>query len=131
MTGDAGKTTVYKIRDGRLVVHLDRSYEPGSILEILKQLRDDPDYTDPLPMIVDYRQVEKVGNVDIVRETTEKLAHFSGVVFTKMAMLVSSELQFGVFRMASAYTDIVGIDMAVFKNEEDALVWTRQKTPTR
>jgi hypothetical protein len=91
----------------------------------LDQLLEDPDYTAPMLKLVDQRNVKSYGltNKQAEQFAIKKSTLANRFFHEKCAILVASDLGFGVARIHQALMDESGIEIEVFRNLEDAKKW--------
>ncbi|HEX5045116.1 MAG TPA: hypothetical protein VFV75_19635 [Candidatus Polarisedimenticolaceae bacterium] len=60
-----------------------------------------------------------------IRHVAQYLGPYRKRIRGRCAVVVGSDLQFGLSRMGSAYSDSVGVDAGVFRSRAEALEWLR------
>ena len=108
---------IYAAGEGTLTAH--------EINNHLDELLEDPAYTPPMLKLVDYRKVKEYQfsnkEAEIFSKKKASMAkHFSQ---EKCAILVASDLGFGIARLHQAFIDEKNIKTEVFRNLEDAQKW--------
>ena len=87
----------------------------------------DPACPRPVALLLDVRESDMVATrrPDQVREVAEFLAPHAGRIGGRCAVLVSRDSHFGMARMGAVYAEHVGVEVNVFRSEEEALAWLR------
>ena len=80
----------------------------------------------PKPLVLsDLRRSTSIGRLagSGVREAVRLFAERHERLAGKFAVVTQAGVQFGVMRMASAYSETAGLELRVFQTEEPALEW--------
>jgi len=86
-----------------------------------------------------FNEIVDLTRITGIKLTTNGIKHISSIASssdqnranTKLALIVSSNLAFGLARMYEAYRSMsrnINKEIRVFKNEDDAFVWINEKT---
>jgi len=94
------------------------------------RLKRDPDYRAGMPLVIDERRrdgaAETIDVRGIARAVSGDPRVFEGV---RCAVLVIGDAQYGVSRMFAALSEKSGMDVRVFRDEDEAVEWLREKDP--
>lgn len=94
------------------------------IREDMVRLAADPHYSPDMPGIVDMRNAKVNLSSDEIRQLTDALKQSPRVVsHTRRALLVGSELAFGIYRIFAAMAAEGRTDYRVFREEQAARDW--------
>ncbi|MCG6910454.1 MAG: hypothetical protein LJE94_10070 [Deltaproteobacteria bacterium] len=116
-------SAIYEIceKQGVLVVKIEGDPEVSDITQALDQIRDESGYRN-LARLWDFRNATFNFSVSELEEIAAHAAS-ADLERTKVAMLVSQDLSFGVSRMYRAYRQNEFTDVNVFKDESEAIKW--------
>lgn len=92
---------------------------------ILDEALSDPSCPDRPVVLLDFRRSISVSGRSSgeVREGVSLFLSRREQFTNRFAIVTQSQLQFGLMRMASAYSDTPGTEVRVFQDEAPALVW--------
>jgi hypothetical protein len=94
------------------------------IREDMVRLAADPHYSPDMPGIVDMRNAKVNLSSNEIRQLTDSLKQSPRVVSnTRRALLVGSDLAFGIYRMFVAMAENGRTDYRVFREEQAARDW--------
>jgi len=87
-------------------------------------LATEPQYRPDMPGIVDMRKATVKLSTDEVRQLADEIQRNpKAVTRTRRALLVSSELAFGIYRMFAAFAEGGPTEYRVFRDERAAKDW--------
>ena len=89
-----------------------------------KDREGDPQVVPGIPVLVDCTEVEPPDSTETIKyvaSCTTQLA--AELQCGPVAIVVATEVEFGMARMYMAYTDLAHPNTRVFKSEKDALEW--------
>lgn len=114
--------------EGDLVrMNLEGRYAPSDIISQFLAVLADPRCPEEFFLLVDATKSESLGERSPaeVRAVAEYLGPYRKRVRGRCAVVVGSDLHFGLSRMGSAFSDNVGVDAQVFRSVPEALAWLR------
>jgi hypothetical protein len=100
--------------------------EPWSVGEFVSDVRrwaGEPDHRMPTRAIVDFRQVTTVPTPEEISSLIGYLDRHRQILSRMRAIVVSSEVLYGMGRMASIYAELKDMEMAVFTDLGEAERW--------
>lgn len=100
-------------------------YQPADIPQALVAGLDDPAGPRPASLILDVCESEVLAGrtPDQIRIVAEALMPFADRIARRCAVVVCRDVQFGMARMGSVYSEGVGVQTAVFRTTEEAEAW--------
>lgn len=97
----------------------------AEMFEYHRALAADPHFVPSLDSLVDFVDTSAyTGTADEIRHLAEAMPFEAGA---RRAYVVSSDLHFGLSRMAQAHAERKGVFVEVFRNRADALAWLRPR----
>ena len=115
----------YRFEDSYIRVVLTGSFDSDDIEAAAGKLGRDADFRPNMNILVDNRLSEVVAGSEDIRERVRFLASIGDVLGSRLAVLVSSTVHYGLARMASLFGDSLGLNVEVFTSERDAIDWLR------
>ena len=93
--------------------------------------KEDPAITPGISVFVDSRDVDPPDSPETIQRVAHNVAQNAArLQCGRTAILVATDVQYGMARMFMALTDLVHPDVEVFRDEQEALQWlTRQSEP--
>jgi hypothetical protein len=116
--------------DGDLVqLTLEGHYQPTDIIDAFLSALADRRCPPEVSLLLDTTRSQ---SLDIrspreIRHVAEYLGPYRKRIRGRCAVVVSTDLHFGLSRMGSAYSESVGVDAGVFRSKTRALDWLRQR----
>jgi SpoIIAA-like len=93
----------------------------------MENLTADPSYRPTMPGLVDLRGVTKLLTTDEITQLAETIRSSPRVVaHTHRALLVGSDLSFGMYRMFEALSTGGSVEYRVFRDEAEARAWVEE-----
>ena len=89
----------------------------------------DPSFARGQGIIVDVTGSESDRTHDEIRQFAVFLGERRAEMGNRMAIVVSDSLHYGLGRMLSVYAEFQHLDVAVFRQFEDAIQWMDRMTP--
>jgi hypothetical protein len=113
----------YSFSDGIVNLHFDGHFDfneaPPLIMDIFKDKRFKPG----LNYLVDVRQTDRSRTTEEAFEFVDLLKSRSEFRGSKIAILVSRPVSYGLARMISVFLEDFEISLDVFNDLEDAMTW--------
>ena len=115
----------YTLRSGLLTVKPSGEYTPADFIAAFHAGIDDPDCPTPVALLLDMRESVSFASRSVaeIRGAAEHVGPYADRVGGRVAVLVGSDVQFGLARMGSVFTEGVGVVAEVFREEARALLW--------
>jgi hypothetical protein len=93
----------------------------------MEQMAADPLYRPTMPGLVDLRGVTRLLTTDEISQLAETIRSSPKVVAqTRRALLVGSDLSFGMYRMFESLASGGSVDYRVFRDEAEARAWVEE-----
>lgn len=112
--------------DGSLLrMELAGSYEPEDVVRVFLAAIADPACPDPVALLVDVTRSESLAgrSPSQIRFVAESLGPHVKRIKGRCAVVAVEDLHFGLGRMGSVYSEGVGVEAAIFREEEAARRW--------
>jgi len=124
----------YTIEKSLLRLTLEGEYAPEDIVRQFLAAIDDPKCPKPAALLVDVTRSASLATrpVEQIRMIAERLGEFTERIGGRCAVLASSDVNFGLSRLGSVYSEGVGVSTSVFRDLPEALAWlgvTRPNAP--
>ena len=115
----------YVIEKDLLRLNLEGEYTPEDIVRQFLTAIDDPKCPKPVALLVDVSRSASLATrpVEQIRTIAERLGEFKERVGGRCAVLASSDVNFGLSRLGSVYSEGVGVNTSVFRDLPEALAW--------
>lgn len=115
----------YTISGRLLHLYLEGTYAPGDVVTTFDRALEDPALPMDARLVIDVRQSDvfqnrETADIQRVAEAFRPRAHRVG---GRCAMLVSSQVQYGVARMGAAFAEARAVEARVFTDLGEALAW--------
>ena len=92
--------------------------------EALRRRLSDPDYRPGLGMLVDCTGMDPADSTEVICYLADQTAHMAARLRCgPLAILVKTDVQYGMARMYQLMTDHLHRDTLVFRDREQALAW--------
>ena len=123
----------WSIEGDLLRMNFEGRYEPPEIIEQFEAALADPRCPEEVSLLVDATKSESLDkrSPTEIRYVAEYLGPYRKRIRGRCAVVASGNLQFGLSRMGSVYSENVGVDAQVFRSVPEALKWLRIGEPTR
>jgi len=96
----------------------------GPILEEMSRITNEPSFDPNLPVLVDLRQATSSMTADEILTLTQSIKHNPKTPREgRRALLVSTELMYGLFRMFEAFSADGPVAYRAFESEKEAREW--------
>lgn len=89
---------------------------------------NDPRFVPGIKILCDARGAGINLGYDDIERIVGKIRNATAMTQTRMALLRSDDLGFGLPRMFQAISDSAGMNVSVFRREGDAMVWLENRT---
>ena len=116
--------------DGDLLrLNLEGHYQPTDIIDAFLSALADRRCPPEVSLLLDTTgsQSLDVRSSGQIRHVAEYLGPYRERIRRRCAIVVSTDLHFGLSRMGSAYSESVGVDARVFRSTAEALEWLRDE----
>ena len=95
----------------------------------LKKRRKDPLVVPDIPVIVDCREIEPPDSSEVVQYISRRATDIAAELDCgPIAIVVSSDVEYGMARMYMTLTDLKHPNTMVFRNYDNALKWLREQS---
>jgi len=112
--------------EGRLFrLKCSGNHTPEDVKTAFVKALKDQDFPKDAALLMDMSQSESFGQRtdDEIRSVAQFPAPWIEKIGNKCAVLVTSDLFYGLSRMGAVFAEAVGIDAQVFRNVDEALEW--------
>lgn len=118
--------------EGRLFrVRLEGAYSLDDIKQAFASALKDPSFDGISVMFIDETQSESLAKR--TSEDLQRIARFIGAAsngrIRKCAVLVDTELKYGIGRMSQAFCSFEDFEMEIFRGREEAIEWLGVANP--
>lgn len=121
-------TITYTIDRDVLIIDQNGVTDPADIRQVLKQALADPRLAGGSHLLWDATEAPAQASADKMRSLIGGRWDRSSPLSNRIAMLVTTDLQYGLSRMFSAHADEAGYRVEVFCDKDDALQWLRSES---
>ena len=115
----------YRFEDGYIRFTLAGSFDTADMKGEAEKLCRDAEFRLSLNVLVDNRPSEVVAGSEDIRERVQYLASVCDALGSRVAILVSSTVHYGLARMANFLGDSWQLKIEVFTSERHAIDWLR------
>ena len=115
----------YAFRGDVLELRASGTYAPDEVATAFERALADPDRPVLRALLYDVRESNVVGGRS-TPEVRQAVAFFESLgqqVGQRVALLVTTDVAYGVMRMVAAWADAREIDASVFRDADEALAW--------
>lgn len=118
----------WSLDEDLLELSLVGRYEPTDIIDAFLTALADRRCPEQVHLLLDTTKSEslKERSPRELRHVAQYLGPYRKRIRGRCAVVAETDLQFGLSRMGSAYSDSVGVDARVFRSRAEALDWVRQ-----
>ena len=113
----------YSIEKDLTTVIAEGSFSVGHLLTAFTKIRSEFDGTTPLQILI----VDHGSEFEPSREEIQEMVKGWGALFrdvpARIALLVETDIHYGLGRMASVYAEQHGLPFEVFRHSLDAMQW--------
>lgn len=115
----------YSLSGPLLQMNLAGTYDPEDVVREFLAALSDPACPNPVALLVDVTRSESLGSrsPSQIRYVAEFLGPYAKRINGRCAVIAAEDLHFGLGRMGSVYSENVGIEAAVFRQEGEARRW--------
>ncbi len=118
----------YELEGPLLTITVQGEYPPEALFESWEAASLEPGFRDTRSVLLDATQ--SVSLIHRSRADIRKITNFyldrAGGNLTRVGLLVSGPLQFGIMRVASTFVWLAGAEARVFRDRDRALSWLRE-----
>lgn len=110
--------------EGRLV--RARASKAGTEIELadaMARATSTPAFVPGAVVLIDVRRIDETPTSSMLSETGRFFGREGAKHFSRVALVASGPMQFGLSRMFGAFTEHGGLEVRVFDDEEKALLW--------
>jgi hypothetical protein len=92
---------------------------------------EDPRFPDSAAFLLDVTRSESLSTrpTDDLRSITEFMGRRAGKIGKRCAILATTDLHYGLMRMAGVFAEEYGVEVKVFRRLEEALDWLGVRAP--
>ncbi|MFC1535253.1 hypothetical protein ACFL7M_18040 [Thermodesulfobacteriota bacterium] len=116
----------YRIQDNILFLKAESDYSAEEFLDLLKKALNDPGIPKRFTILIDARFSEAKHRIEEIEPIFAELRKW-GKRITHVAVIVQSNLHFGLTRQAAFYTGHAGQETMPFREIESAMGWIKEK----
>ena len=119
----------YSIEKELTTVIAEGSFSVGDVHAAFSKIRSEFDGSAPLQILI----VDHGSEFEPSREEVQEMVKGWGAIFrnipTRIALLVETDVHYGLGRMASVYAEQYGLPFDVFRHSLDAMQWLSKDDP--
>jgi hypothetical protein len=119
-------TITYDVEGSVLVIHQNGETDPQQIARAIGTALTDPALPPGASMLWDARSAPAQASAATMKRMLQGFAGIGARLSRRFALLVASDLQFGVSRMLATYAEGYGIEVCCFYDPEAARAWLLQ-----
>lgn len=121
----------YELEEGILSITASGKYAPEDIPRQFMAALSDPRCPTPVGLLLDVRGSAELAtrSPEQVRRVSEFLLPHAPRIGRRCAVLVASDVQFGMSRMGAVFCEGVGVEAEVFRCPEAAARWLKAALP--
>jgi hypothetical protein len=120
------KKLTYSIKDKIIFLKVEGSYSAIEFLDVLKRALNDSSVSNKFAIIIDARLSEADHRITDIQPIHAELRKWTKRIVC-IAVVVQSDLHFGLTRQASAYDEFDGRETEPFRTIESAIDWVNKK----
>lgn len=112
--------------EGKLVrLEMVGEYEPHDVTNCFLQALADPEFPQPAAMLLDVSRSSVLSSRDPmqIRYVAQFAAPHRDLIENRCAVLVSSDINYSQTRLGAVFSESVGIEAGIFRDEATALKW--------
>ncbi len=115
----------YSLTGSLLQLNLEGHYEPHDIIAAFLKGLADPQCPPRVALLLDVTRSESLEKrtPHEIRHVAEFLGPYADRLGARCAVVATKDIHFGLSSMGSAYTENVGVEAAVFRDTESAVLW--------
>jgi hypothetical protein len=116
----------YSYDDDMLRIVGEGHYSAGELKDLLLAAISDPRTTPGMPTLMDIRASEATRTTDELVSVVDFFGSKKDPrVPLRCAVVATTDLRYGLSRMASAYVERYGVDLRVFRDVDSAELWLK------
>jgi hypothetical protein len=106
--------------------------EPEDVIRRFEAALADPRATEKVDLLLDTTRSDSMAGrtPGEIRIVAEALKPYAERVQGRCAVVAAKDIHFGLSRMGSVYTELIGVDAGVFRTEAEAISWLHSHLPT-
>ena len=114
-----------------LQLSLEGHYQPTDIIDAFLSALADKRCPEQVSLLLDTTRSQSLDTRSSreIRHVAQYLGPYRKRIRGRCAVLVDTDLHFGLSRMGSAYSESVGVDARVFRSRAEALDWLGDTEP--
>jgi hypothetical protein len=117
----------HRIEDGIIHSAVEGTFTADDVRAHRTAVRNDSAYSPMLPRLIDCREMSTLLPTSDLKALAAELqmTQLETAVRGRYAILVSSDVAFGIARMYGAFVQDALLDLLVFRNADEAVAWLR------
>ena len=121
----------YTLSDGLLILVPSGTYATQEVAQTFLAALKDPACPREVGFILDVTQSESLASrpAGDIRMIAEMLGPYAQRVRSRVAVVASKDVHYGLSQMGAVYSRGVGVDAKVFRSREEAIEWLRAGMP--
>jgi len=118
----------YTIEEGLLILEMSGMYETQDVIQTFLAAMKDPACPHEVGFMLDVTQSESLAArpAGDIRQTAEFVGPYAQRIRSRVAVVASKDVHFGLSQMGAVYSRGVGVDAKVFRTREEAAEWLRE-----
>jgi hypothetical protein len=117
----------YSIRQDVVIIEFEGTYEPHDIKRKFLEALGDSKCPTPAALLIDVTRSKSLATRPAadIRTVAEFLGPFADRIGSRVAVVASSDVHYGLSQMGAVYSERVGVAAKVFRTSLEALAWLK------
>jgi len=122
----------YTIENGLLILDLSGDYETQDLIQTFLAAMKDPACPHEVGLLIDVSQSDSFSArpAGEIRMAAEFIGPYAQRVRSRVAVVATKDVHFGLSQMGAVYSRAVGVDARVFRTRDEAAEWLRAGIPS-
>jgi hypothetical protein len=122
----------YTIENGLLILDLSGDYETQDLIQTFLAAMKDPACPHEVGLLIDVSQSDSFAArpAGEIRMAAEFIGPYAQRVRSRVAVVATKDVHFGLSQMGAVYSRGVGVDARVFRTRDEAAEWLRAGIPS-
>ena len=116
----------YKFEDSMLFLKVGGEYSIKEVIQLVRKAMNNAGSPERFPVLIDARLSEVTHNLDDLELISKEFSKLREKIICT-AVVVQSDLHFGLARQLSVYDEFDGRETEAFRKMEPALAWVKKK----
>ena len=113
----------YELEDQLLIIKTEGEFQPRDLDETFKKILADPDFKPGINILIHDLDSVFIPTSKQIETGAKNIENLMKKFSSKMAIVVSSDVNYGMGRMMEIFSEQRGLDVKVFKEFKTAKLW--------